>query len=110
MSDSVPRPRKKPAPGAGEPPAQAILRELKEEIGLESPLEFLVKFPATPGTANEHTSLFRTVTDAAPTPDENEVASLTYFGLDELRALLQTDPAVFSPPFGTLLEWYFAHG
>jgi isopentenyl-diphosphate Delta-isomerase len=96
--------------GAGETYDECAPRELKEEIGLESPLEFLVKFPATPGTANEHTALFRTVTDAAPTPDEDEVASLTYFGLDELRALLQTDPAAFSPPFGTLLEWYFAHG
>jgi isopentenyldiphosphate isomerase len=49
------------------------------------------------------------VTDAIPTPDEQEVASLTYFTLEELQALLKVDPAGFSPPFGTLLEWYVAH-
>ena len=92
--------------GAGETYDECAPRELMEEIGLDSPLEFLVKLPASPGTANEHTALFRTVTDAIPTPDEQEVASLTYFTLEELQALLQIDSAAFSPPFGTLLEWY----
>jgi 16S rRNA (adenine1518-N6/adenine1519-N6)-dimethyltransferase len=96
--------------GAGETYDDCAPRELKEEIGLDSPLEFLVKFPASPGTANEHTVLFRAVTDAAPTPDEHEVASLTYFDLEELQALLQVNPNAFSPPFGSLLIWYFAHG
>lgn len=96
--------------GAGETYDECAPRELKEEVGLESPLEFVVKFPASPATANEHTVLFRTTTDAAPTPDDQEVASLAYFNLDELRALLQTDPGAFSPPFQTLLDWYFADG
>lgn len=96
--------------GAGETYDECAPRELKEEIGLESPLEFVVKLSASPSTANEHTALFRTVTDAIPTPDEAEVASLTYFRLDELHALLQIDPAAFSPPFRTLLEWYHLHG
>jgi isopentenyl-diphosphate delta-isomerase len=96
--------------GAGESYEECAPRELQEELGLESPLEFVVKLPAGPETAHEHTVLFRTVTDAIPTPDEKEVASLTFFSLDELRGLLQIDPAAFSPPFQTLLEWYFANG
>ncbi len=96
--------------GAGEAYDECAPRELKEEIGLDSPLEFVVKLPASPATANEHTALYRTLTDAAPTPDDQEVASLTYFGLEELAALLQTGPAAFSPPFRTLLDWYFAYG
>ncbi len=95
--------------GAGETYEECAPRELLEEIGLEAALEFVVKLPASPVTANEHTVLYRTMTDAVPTPNEEEVASLTYFGLDELKALLQIDPAAFSPPFGTLLEWYFEH-
>lgn len=96
--------------GAGESYEECAPRELQEEIGLDSPLEFVVKLPAGRETANEHTVLFRTVTDDIPTPDEREVASLTFFTLEELRGLLQVDAAAFSPPFRTLLEWYFANG
>jgi 16S rRNA (adenine1518-N6/adenine1519-N6)-dimethyltransferase len=96
--------------GAGETYDECAPRELREEIGLEAPLEFLVKLPASSQTANEHTVLFRAATDATPTPDEDEVASLTYFGLEELKALLDVSPDAFSPPFATLLAWYFLHG
>jgi isopentenyl-diphosphate Delta-isomerase len=96
--------------GAEETYEECAPRELEEEIGLQSPLEFVVKLPASPQTAHEHTALYRTVTDAIPTPNEEEVASLTFFSLDELRGLLQIDPAAFSPPFQTLLEWYFVNG
>jgi isopentenyl-diphosphate delta-isomerase len=94
---------------AGESYEECAPREMLEEIGIEAPLEWLVKFPAGPNTANEQTVLFRATSDAVPTPDEAEVASLTYFTLDELRALHAAEPSAFSPPFATLLEWYRAH-
>jgi len=94
--------------GAGETYEECAPRELKEEIGLEAPLEWLVKLPPSPETAQEQTVLFRAVSDAVPTPNESEVASLTYFTLDELDALMSADPAAFSPPFATLLRWYLA--
>ena len=94
--------------GAGETYEECAPRELKEEIGLEAPLEWIVKLPPSPQTAHEQTVLFRAVSDAVPTPNENEVASLTYFTLDELSALLSADPGAFSPPFATLLRWYLA--
>jgi 16S rRNA (adenine1518-N6/adenine1519-N6)-dimethyltransferase len=97
--------------GAGETYEDCAPRELKEEIGFEAPLQFVVKLPAGPETANEHTVLFRTTTDAVPTLNEDEVASLTYFSLEELAALLEAEPTAFSPPFRTLLRWYLAnHG
>jgi isopentenyl-diphosphate delta-isomerase len=94
--------------GAGETYEECAPRELKEEIGLEAPLDWVVKLPPSPETAHEQTVLFRAVSDAVPTPNETEVASLTYFTLDELVALLSADPAAFSPPFATLLRWYLA--
>jgi isopentenyl-diphosphate Delta-isomerase len=94
---------------AGETYEECAPRELKEEIGLEARLEWIVKLPPSPATAHEQTVLFRAVSDAVPTPNETEVASLTYFTLDELRALAAADPAAFSPPFATLLQWYIAH-
>jgi isopentenyl-diphosphate delta-isomerase len=95
--------------GAGETYAECAPRELMEEIGLEAPLEWLVKLPPSPETAHEQTVLFRAVSDAVPTPNETEVASLTYFTLDELRALQAAEPSAFSPPFATLVEWYWAN-
>ena len=47
----------------------AARRELQEEIGLETDLEFLVKLPAGPKTSNEHTALFRANCDDPPSPD-----------------------------------------
>jgi 16S rRNA (adenine1518-N6/adenine1519-N6)-dimethyltransferase len=93
---------------AGETYEDCAPRELNEEIGLEAPLERLVKLPASVETAHEFTVLFRAVTDAVPIPNESEVASLTYFTLDELSALLLAEPSAFSPPFATLLRWYVA--
>ncbi len=95
--------------GAGETYEQCAPRELLEEVGIEAPLERLMKLPASADTANEQTVLFRAFSDAIPTPNETEVASLTYFAVDELAALLVADPAAFSPPFATLLNWYRAH-
>jgi 16S rRNA (adenine1518-N6/adenine1519-N6)-dimethyltransferase len=93
---------------AGETYEACAPRELHEEIGLVAPLEWLIKLPASAETAHEHTVLFRAVSDAVPTPNEEEVASLTYFSLDELGALLALDPAAFSPPFAALLQWFVA--
>jgi 16S rRNA (adenine1518-N6/adenine1519-N6)-dimethyltransferase len=94
---------------AGETYEMCAPREMVEEIGIEAQLEWLVKLPAGPETANEQTVLFRAMSDAVPTPNETEVASLTYFTLDELRALYAAEPSAFSPPFATLVEWYSVH-
>lgn len=94
--------------GAGETYDECAPRELKEEVGLAAPLEFLVKLSASTETANEHTVLYRAVTDDEPTLNEEEVASLTYFSLDELKVLAEVDSEAFSPPFRTLLTWYLS--
>jgi isopentenyl-diphosphate Delta-isomerase len=84
-------------------------RELAEELGIENvPLERLVKLPAGPETANEHTVLYRTTTDAEPIPDAAEVAAVHRRELDELLAELDAHPERFSPPFRVLLRWYAA--
>src|SRR5580704_5256092 len=55
---------------AGETYEMCAPREMVEEIGIEAQLEWLVKLPAGPETANEQTVLFRAMSDAVPTPDE----------------------------------------
>lgn len=91
---------------AGESYEEAAPRELAEELGLSAALEFLVKLPASPCTAYEHTVLYRTVTDAVPQPDPQEIAALSYHSLDDVAAMLAAEPEKFSSCFVALLEWY----
>ena len=91
---------------AGESYEVAARRELQEEIGLETALEFLVKLPAGPRTSNEHTALFRATCDDPPNPDPVEVADLRWTALDRCHRELLDDPERFDPPFRELLGWY----
>jgi isopentenyl-diphosphate delta-isomerase type 1 len=91
---------------AGESYDAAAIRELREELGLSDTLEFVHSFPASVDTANEHTRLYRVVSDDAPQPDADEIASLEWCDLDELAHRVRNEPAEFSPPLRVLLYWY----
>ena len=91
---------------AGETYEIAAVRELKEEIGLEADVEFLVKLPAGQETSNEHTALFRTTSDDCPRPDPTEVADLQWGDVDQWFGMLAVDPERFDPPFRELLTWF----
>lgn len=96
--------------GAGETYEEAAPRELDEELGLRGcPLEWQQKFTACPETSQEHTVLYRTVTDAAPQIDPREIAAVTFHSLDEIAAMLADEPGRFSPCFITLFNWYRCH-
>lgn len=91
---------------AGETYETAAPRELEEELGISGELEWLAKFPAGPQTSQEHTVLYRTVTDASPTIDVHEIDAATYHSLDEIAHMIAHTPEAFSPCFVTLFEWY----
>jgi isopentenyldiphosphate isomerase len=91
---------------SGEGYESAAVRELEEELGLSSPIEFLTKLPAGPLTANEHSALFRTVTDIEPVFDAVEILSGEYLPLREVMADIVADPDRYTPPFRELLDWY----
>ena len=94
---------------SGEDYLAAGMRELREELGLTGvDLEFVVKLPASPDTAYEHTVLYRLTTDAELTPHAGEVAGLESYTREELaREVLQSGENL-SPPFRQLLEWWLA--
>jgi isopentenyl-diphosphate delta-isomerase type 1 len=97
--------------GSGEGYEEAAVRELGEELGLDaglSPiaLEFLVKLPASPETAYEHTALFRLGSDEPLRPDPEEIAELVCLPLREVAEWMDREPAKFSPPFRELFRWY----
>jgi len=94
--------------GSGEDYTEAAVRELEEELGLRSPIEFLKKFPGGPETAMEHSGLYRTVTDETPVPDPGEIASIEYLSLAAVHDRVLRHPEQFTPPFRTLFAWYYA--
>lgn len=91
---------------AGESYDEAAARELAEELGLHSELQFLHKFRAGPETANEHTALYRTTTDHPLKFDREEIAELRFLPPEFVERQLARDPAQFSPPFRVAFDWY----
>ena len=92
---------------AGEDYEHAAIRELREELALTSPIEYLAKFPAGPETAFEFTVLYRTVTDDEPTLDPDEIDSAEFLELDDIAAKVARNPEKFTPPFRVLFDWYY---
>jgi isopentenyl-diphosphate Delta-isomerase len=95
--------------GAGEGYDETAERELEEELGIQARPEYLASFPASPETANEHTRLYRVVTDQQPSPDADEIESVEYTSLHDVRRRIAENPQVYTPPFRLLFEWYVAH-
>ena len=94
--------------GAGEGYDDTAERELAEELGIRARPEYLSSFPASPDTANEHTRLYRVTTDQPLTPDPDEIQSVEYVRIDEVRRRIEEHPEDFTPPFRVLFGWYAA--
>lgn len=92
---------------AGEDYAAAAVRELQEELGLTSPIQFLAVIPANGAeTSFEHSGLFCTVTDDPPCFDPGEIESGEFLSLAEISRRLAESPQLFTPCFRTLFVWY----
>jgi len=92
--------------GAGETYDEAAPRELEEELGLTTPIEYLASFRGGPELAMEHTALYRTVTDAPLHPDPGEIAEVEFLPVDAIVERVRATPDCFTPPFRVLLAWY----
>lgn len=91
---------------AGETYDHAALRELQEELALVAPLEYLAKIPASAETANEHSVLYRAVSEKEPIFHPGEIESIKFFSINEIRQMIRSDPNLFAPPFRKLFGWY----
>jgi len=93
---------------AGEGYEVAAIRELEEELGLKSPIEFLAIIPANgAATSYEHSGLFQTTTDETPVFDPGEIESGEFLPLAEVSRRVMATPEQFTPCFRTLIAWYF---
>ena len=91
---------------AGEDYDTAAHRELMEELGLSTRLEYLTKLAAEPETANEFTVLYRTTADEIPVLHPEEIERVEFVDIDEVARRVEQLPDGYTPPFRTLLEWY----
>lgn len=94
---------------SGEDYDTSVVRELEEELGLRGPVEFLQQFSAGPETSNEHTRLYRLITNQPIHPDPGEVLEAEFVSLDELQQRIAREPDRYTPCFCTLLGWYLRH-
>ena len=91
---------------AGEDYDNTAVRELQEELGVESEVERLQKFSACPDTSHEFTVLYWCSSDAAVTPDADEMSAVQWMSVDAIQRLMENSPQDFSPAFCLLFRWF----
>lgn len=95
-------------PRRGETDVAAAHRRLKEEIGIETQLQFLFRFQyhasfKNIGSENELCSVYIGKTDAPITANPGEIAEWRYIDLEELDQGVRVHPETYTPWFK--IEW-----
>ena len=93
---------------SGESYEQAAYRELKEEIGVDSPLTLLWKDKYDPkdGAVFRFLTSYKSVHDGPFIVDPEEVAAVEYFTMSEIQHLI-TAGTLFHPETLFLLRQHF---
>ena len=91
---------------AGEDYDATAVRELSEELGVDSAVERLQKFTACDDTSQEFTVLYRCCSDAAVMPDPVEIAEIQWMRLDAIHGWMTRSPDDFSPAFRLVFGWF----
>ena len=91
---------------AGDGYDATAVRELFEELGVESAVERLQKFAACDDTSREFTVLYRCCSDAAVTPEPVEITSIRWMSVDKIQDWVMRSPQDFSPAFRLLFGWF----
>ena len=84
---------------AGESYDETARRELKEELGLDVPLERIVKLPASSRTDNEFIWSYRGVVSGDPVPDKCEIERGVFFAPAVIDGWTSARPDDFAPAF-----------
>tara|TARA_Y100001970_G_scaffold178529_1_gene217392 strand:- start:1880 stop:2425 length:546 start_codon:yes stop_codon:yes gene_type:complete len=95
-------------PRLGESIEDAAHRRIKEELSLETKLNFLFKFQykerfGNVGSENELCHVFIGLCNEEPNPDPYEIDDWKYLGMDELTQSIDENPDQFTP--WLKIEW-----
>ena len=85
----------------GEDHLQAAIRELKEEIGIESELIFVREIVYEDEKVRDILFLYKTHYEGSFKPDASEVEKVEFFSLDKIESMLKTEKK-FHPEFSFL--------
>tara|TARA_Y100001935_G_scaffold29181_1_gene22585 strand:+ start:58 stop:558 length:501 start_codon:yes stop_codon:yes gene_type:complete len=86
---------------SGEEYDQCIMREAKEEIGieLETTPEKLFKIDACDETDQEFTWVYRTVSEGPFAPNDKEISKIAWLTRNDVSRLMEANPERVSPSF-----------
>ena len=85
---------------------EAAERELKEELGIEAPLNKIAKLPASQENGWEFVAFYSAVADDAVMLNHDEIEDGRFYSLREIREFLISSGDKFTPSFKTLFEIY----
>ena len=93
----------------GESKEEEAKRELREEIGIEAPLEFVMQMHhpggADPDDEPDDLAIFKTRYDGPFTLDPKEVADIHFFPLKEIGEMAKKEPGKLHPE----VVYFFTH-
>jgi 16S rRNA (adenine1518-N6/adenine1519-N6)-dimethyltransferase len=95
---------------AGEGYNEAAHRELQEELGIDVPLEKLLKLPASTRTDQEFIWLYRGNVDKAVRPNRREIEAGGFFSLDVVDSWITARPEDFTPACMECWRAFRQHG
>ena len=85
---------------SGENYIDCAKRELEEELNLSVvQLDEIISIPAQIRTFWEHVRVYKCVTGSKICINKNEISEGSYFSLSEVRALMQSNPEIFTSTF-----------
>jgi len=94
---------------SGEDYLNCAKRELEEELSLlRVQLDEIMVIPAQIKTFWEHVRVYKCVTDGKVCVDKNEISEGRYFWLSEARALMQSNPDMFTSTFNHIYVNYIS--
>ena len=93
----------------GETPEEGAKREMAEELGIESPLEFVMHHHhpggSDPDDEPDDLAIFKTIYDGPFNPDPKEVAEVRFFPIKEIKEMIKSNPTAFHPE----VVYFFKH-
>ena len=95
---------------AGEGYDEAARRELKEELGIEVPLQKLLKLPASMRTDQEFIWLYRGDLERAVRPNRSEIEAGGFFSPNVVDGWITARPEDFTPAYMECWRAFRQHG